>query len=236
MRAKLLIIAVRHIEAHNSGFHQRRRCADGIEVVILFDAVHNGLRCDSVAETPAGNGIGLGQARTADRPLPHARQTVHVDMLVSIIDDMLVDLVHDGKRIILDAEFRNQFQFVVGEDFAGWIRRIADQNGLRALLESVFQHICIEVEFWRYQRYEDRFTVRHNSLRAVIFKIRGEHDDLVARIGQGKDCIDHGFCRADGYDHIGIRVECASHEAPSFAGQCLTEVRCAHRDGVLVRA
>ena len=199
MRAKLLIIAVRHIEAHNSGFHQRRRCADGIEVVILFDAVHNGLRCDSVAETPAGNGIGLGQARTA-------------------------------------AEFRNQFQFVVGEDFAGWIRRIADQNGLRALLESVFQHICIEVEFWRYQRYEDRFTVRHNSLRAVIFKIRGEHDDLVARIGQGKDCIDHGFCRADGYDHIGIRVECASHEAPSFAGQCLTEVRCAHRDGVLVRA
>ena len=44
------------------------------------------------------------------------------------------------------------------------------------------------------------------------------------------------FGRADGHDHIRFRVECASHEAPSLTRQCLTEVRCAHRDGVLVRA
>ena len=62
MRAELLIIAVRHIEAHNGGFHQRRRRTDGIEVVVLLDAVHDGLRRDGVAEPPAGDGIRLGKA------------------------------------------------------------------------------------------------------------------------------------------------------------------------------
>ena len=157
-------------------------------------------------------------------------------MLVAVIDDMLIDLVHDGERIVFDAEFGNKLQLVIGEDLTGRVRRVADQNGLCALLERILQHICIEVELWRHQRHEDRLAVSHNGLRAVIFEIWGEHDDLIAGICQGKDRVDHGLGRADGYDHICIRVKRAAHEAAGLARQRLPEVRRAHRDGVLVRA
>ena len=157
-------------------------------------------------------------------------------MLVAVIDDMLIDFVHNGKRVILDAQLGNELQLVIGEDLAGRVRWVADQNGLRTLLERVFQHICVEIELRRYQRNENRLTVSHDGLRAVILKIRGEHDDLVAGVRQGKDRVDHGLGRADGHDHIRFRVKRASHEATSLAGQRLPEVRRAHRDGVLVRA
>ena len=70
--AKLAVVFIRHLEAHNSGLHQRRSRADGVKVVVLLDPVHDGLRSDRVAEPPAGDGVGLGQARAADCPLPHA--------------------------------------------------------------------------------------------------------------------------------------------------------------------
>ena len=157
-------------------------------------------------------------------------------MLAAVVDDVLIHLVHDGVNVVADAEVGDGLELFLGEDLAARIGGVADQNCLRMLTERIFENLGVKVERRGNERNEDRRAVCHDRLRAVVFKIRGEHDDLVARIGQGKDCIDHGFCRADGYDHIGIRVECASHEAPSFAGQCLTEVRCAHRDGVLVRA
>ena len=157
-------------------------------------------------------------------------------MLVAVIDDMLIDLVHNGKRVILDAQLGNELQLVIGEDLAGRVRWVADQNGLRALLERVFQHICVEIELRRYQRNENRLTVSHDGLRAVILKIRGEHDDLVAGVRQGKDRVDHGLGRADGHDHIRLRIERAAHEAAGLAGKRLPEIRRAHGDGVLVRA
>ena len=234
--AEFLIIAVRHVKAHNGSLHQRRRRTDGVKVVVLLDAVHNWLRRDGVAKPPAGDGIRLGQARAADCALPHSGQAVHINMLVTFIDDMLIDLVHDGERVILDAELGNELQLVIGKDLAGRVRRVADQNGLCTLPERVLQHVCIEIEFRRDKRHKDRFTVGHDGLRAVILEIRGEHDDLIAGIRQGKDRIDHCLGRTDGHDHIGIRVKRAAHEAPGLAGQRLPEVRRAHRDGILVRA
>ena len=234
--AEFLVVAVRHVEADHSGLHQRRRRADGIEVVVLLDAVHDGLRRDGVAETPAGDGVGLGKARAADRALPHAGQAVHIDVLVALVDNVLIHLVHDGERVILDAQLRDELQLVVSEHLAGGVRRVADEDGLCALFERVFQHVCIEVERRRDQRDEDRFTVSHDGLRAVVLKIRGEHDDLVAGVRQGEDRIDHGLGRADGHDHIRLRIERAAHEAAGLAGKRLPEIRRAHGDGVLVRA
>ena len=155
-------------------------------------------------------------------------------MLVAVIDDMLIDFVHNGKRVILDAQLGNELQLVIGEDLAGRVRWVADQNGLRALLERVFQHICVEIELRRYQRNENRLTVSHDGLRAVILKIRGEHDDLVAGVRQGKDRVDHGLGRADGHDDVRIRVNGNAHEPAALAADRAAEIRRAHRDRVLV--
>ena len=78
-------------------------------------------------------------------------------------------------------------------------------------------------------------TIDHERLRTVVFKIRREHDNLVAGVRQGKERIDHRLGRADGDDHIRFRVERAPHKAPAFARERPPEVGRAHGDGVLVR-
>ena len=104
MCAEFLVVAVGELKTHDGGFHQGRGHTYGVEIVILLYAVHYRFGCDCVAQSPAGDRIGLGKARTAYCALPHARETVHVDVLVSVIDDVLVDLVHDCIDIVLHAE------------------------------------------------------------------------------------------------------------------------------------
>ena len=119
--AELAVVFIRHLEANDGRFHQRRSRADGVKVVVLLDPVHDGLRSNRVAEPPAGNGVGLRQARAADRPLPHAGKRGHVDHLPAVVDNVLIDLVHDGVYIVLDAELGNKLQLFVGKDLAAGV-------------------------------------------------------------------------------------------------------------------
>ena len=234
--SKLAVVFIWHLEAHNSGLHQRRSRADGVKVVVLLDPVHDGLRSDRVAEPPAGNGVGLRQARTADRPLPHAGKRGHVDHLPAIVDNVLIDLVHDGIDVILDAELRNKLQLLIGKDLAAGVRGVADEDGLRVLPERVLQDLRVKMERRGNELHENRLAVRHNGLRAVVFKIRREHDDLVARVRERKNGVDHSLGRADGHDDVRIRVNGNAHEPAALAADRAAEIRRAHRDWVLVRA
>ena len=42
--SKLAVVFIRHLEANDGRFHQRRSRADGVKVVVLLDPVHDGLR------------------------------------------------------------------------------------------------------------------------------------------------------------------------------------------------
>lgn len=170
MCAKLVIVAQRHMEADDGGLHQRRRAADGIEVVVLANARHDVLRRDGVAESPAGDGVGLGERRAGDRALPHTGEAVHVDVLAAVVDDVLVHLVHDGVNVVADAEVGDGLELFLGEDLAARVRWITDDDGLCAAAESVLEHVRVKGERRRVQGNEDRLAVGHDDLCAVVFK------------------------------------------------------------------
>ena len=156
-------------------------------------------------------------------------------MLAAVVDNMLIDLVHNGVDVILDAKIGDGFQFIISKHLAAGIGGVTDQNSLDAGLEGVLNDLGIKIEGGRHQGNEHRLTVGKNGLGAVVLKIGGEHGDLVAGVGQGKDGVHHGLRGADGDDHIRVGVQGAAHKAAGLPGQRLAEVWRAHGDGVLVR-
>ena len=68
----LLVIAVVEVEGGDDGFLQGSGGTHGEEVVDLLDALGNLGRGDGVAQTPAGDGVRLGQRTAADGALEHA--------------------------------------------------------------------------------------------------------------------------------------------------------------------
>ena len=70
----------------------------------LLDALGDLGRGDGVAQTPAGDGVGLGQRAAADGSIEHAGQRGHIDVLVGRVDDVLVYLVGNAVGVVLFAE------------------------------------------------------------------------------------------------------------------------------------
>ena len=155
---------------------------------------------------------------------------------MTLVDDVLVHLVHDGVDIIFDAQVGDELQLGLSEHLAAGIGGIADQDGFGILLEGLLQHGGIKVERRGHQGNVDGLAVGHDDLRVVVFKIGREQDHLVTGIGEGEDGIHHSLSRADGHHHFGVGVQLAAHEAAALAGQRLAEVGRAHGDGILVGA
>ena len=56
-----LVIVITEAESGNGSLLKRRSCTDCKEVVDLLDSIYDMRRCDDIAKSPAGNGIGLGK-------------------------------------------------------------------------------------------------------------------------------------------------------------------------------
>ena len=78
-------------------------------------------------------------------------------MLVAVIDDMLIDFVHNGKRVILDAQLGNELQLVIGEDLAGRVRccllytsrcnrKLVQELGREPTLEEIAAELNLPIE------------------------------------------------------------------------------------------
>ena len=114
--------------------------------MILSDTRHDRLRRDGVAESPAGDRIGLGKRGAGHRAFPHAGEAVHINVLAAIVNDMLIHLVHDGVNIVADAKLGNDPELFLGEDLAAGVRGVADDDGLCTAAEGVLQYVRVEGE------------------------------------------------------------------------------------------
>ena len=77
-------------------------------------------------------------------------------MSVRRVDDVLVHLVGDDESIVFAGEFAGESQFLLREDLAAGVRRIADDNGPRFLGESTAQFVTVKAETGRVQRHVTR--------------------------------------------------------------------------------
>ena len=76
---------------------------------------------------------------------------MHVDVLMRGIDDVLVRLVGDDKGIVLFGEIEDHLQLGTGEDLAGGVGWIADDDGLGTLCEGACEFIGIKAKLRRTQ-------------------------------------------------------------------------------------
>ena len=89
-----------------------------------------GLGADE-ADFPAGEAEDLAGGADLDGALAHARMRDQRQMLQSVEDDMLPDLVAQGDRVEIDAIARQEIELRGGKHRARRIERVVEQHDLR---------------------------------------------------------------------------------------------------------
>jgi len=88
------------------------RCggADVGEVVEVADGGEPLGASGEIAETPAGDGEGLGEAGDGDGAFGHAGEGGDAEVLCAFVEEVLVHLVREDEEIVLDGEGGEEFE------------------------------------------------------------------------------------------------------------------------------
>ena len=231
----LIVIAVVEVEGGHDGFLQGSGGTHGEEVVDLLDALGNLGRGDGVAQTPTGDGVGLGQRAAADGALEHAGQRGHIDMLVGRIDDVLVDLVGDAVGVVLFAQVGDKSELFARKDLAAGVGRVAQDDCLGLVVaEGRLEDLAIEVERGRVERHIDGLGARENRVGTVVLVERREDDNLVSGVRNRHHGGHHGLGGAACDYDVLVGVDRHAHKVLLLGRERLAHGLGAPSDGVLV--
>ena len=231
----LIVIAVVEFEGGDDGFLQGSGGAHGEEVVDLLDALGDFGRGDSVAQTPAGDGVRLRQRAAADGALKHAGQRGHIDVLVGRVDDVLVYLVGDAVGVVLFAEVGDKGELIACKDLAAGVGRVAQDDGLGVVVaEGRLECLAVKVECGRVERHVDGLGPRKDRVGAVVLVERREDDDLVAGVCDRHHGGHHCLGGAAGDHDVLIGVDRHAHKVLLLGGKRLAHGLGAPSDGVLM--
>src|SRR5439155_6940365 len=117
---------------------QRMRRADGQEVVNLTDPGGQRGWSDEPADTPSSHRIGFAGAADRDRSVGHAWKGGDAEVAAAI-NEVLIDLVGDRNRIVIDAELRDQPELRMRIHLAGRVVRRVDHDRPGPLVERLPQ-------------------------------------------------------------------------------------------------
>ena len=232
---QFIVVGGREFEAGDRGFLQWRGGSHGEEVVHLAGLLDDGGCGHDVTQTPAGDGIGLGERIAGDGALKHARQGGEADVLVRRIDDVFVHLVGDDEGVVLFGEAADLQEFGAGEDLAGGVGGIAEDDGFGLLGECGGEHCGVVAEPGRMQGHVDGHGTGEDGISGVVFVKWREDDDLVPGIAGGHHGGHHGLGAAAGDDEVLIGIDAQAGVAIDLGRQRLAEPGSAPGDGVLVK-
>ena len=100
---------------------------------------HKLLRAHRPAETPAGHGVGLGEAVHDDGALLHAVDLCEADMAVGTVGQAVVDLIGEHHDVGLADDVRDRLKLVAVHDRAGRVVRIGQHKHLRFGRDVLFE-------------------------------------------------------------------------------------------------
>jgi hypothetical protein len=207
MRGQLVEVGRRQVEREGRRLLQRRRGADGQEVVHLADAGGERRRRHRPADAPAGHAEGLRHAVDRHRAIGHPLDRHQRHVAGAVVDDVLVDLVGDRDDVPRAAEGGDRLELVAAEDLAGGVvRRVDDDRpGLRR--ERRGELVGIERPAGRAQRHVPGRGARQDGVRAVVLVERLEDDHLVAGIDDPEQAGDHRLGRSAADRHLRVGVD-----------------------------
>src|SRR6266550_4040398 len=141
--------------------------ANGEEVVDLSDPCSQGRRGDQPSNSPSCDRESLARAADADCSIGHPLNRGDADMFPAI-NEMLVDLIGDRNRVMLDAEFTDQIELTPREHLScGVVRRVDDYRSSPAV-ERASQLVIVERPIRSSQRYIAGNGAAKNAVRSVV--------------------------------------------------------------------
>ena len=231
---EIAIVLVGQPERDGTGLLQRRGRADSEKVVDLSDRAGERGRRNRPADTPAGDAVGLRQAVDRHRAIGHPINRRDRNVPVTVVGNVLVDLIRDRSRVPFAAERADRFELLSGEHLAGRVVRRIDDDGLRAGVERRGQLVGIERPVWLAQRDVSRRGARQNRIRPVVLVEGLEDDDFVARIDEGHHGGHHRLGRAAAHRDLLVGNHAESVAPLELASDRLAQRARAPRDRVLV--
>src|SRR5262249_36842978 len=98
-------------------------------------------------------------------------------------------------------------KFFPAKDLPRWIVRSIDDDGLGIVIEGSREFSFIERPVGPSELYVARSGARDNGVRTIVFVERFENDNLVTRIDDCEQHIDHGFGRAARDGDLALRID-----------------------------
>ena len=234
--AQTFIVACGHGQTGDGGLLQGCGCTDSQEIMHLAGALDDVGRADEVAQTPAGDGVGLGEGVAGDGVLEHTGQAGHADVLCRGVDDVLIHLIRHHKSVVLDGKPGDGFQLVAAEDLAAGVGGVAEDKRLGTLGKALLDEAQIELILRRHQRDVDGFSPREDGVCAVVLVKRREDHHLVAGVADGHHGGHHGLGAAAGDADFRVGVHLVVEGRAGLFRQRLPEVLRTEGHSVLMGA
>ena len=149
------------------------------------------LRRGSVAQTPAGHRIGLGEAVDGDGVIVDIlAQGSDADVLIAAIDQLLIDFVGQDDDAFTDGDVGQCGEFFAGIDGAGRVAGGVQDDHLRHRGHGVLELIRSELPAVFTLRFDDHRNATDDAHHfRVAGPVRSRNDHFITWIHAGKDGI-----------------------------------------------
>ena len=206
------------------------------ELLGLHGCPHQRLRPADPADLPSGGAERLAAARDGQRAFPHPRQVRHRDVLATVEDEVLVDLVGHHQQVVLERDLGDGEHLGVGEHLPGRVVRGVQQDEARARGDRRTQTFLIEGVPVDPGLEGDRHDGRAGERDAGLIRVehRLEHDDLVAVLEDAEERPGECLGGSGGDEHLGVGIDAHPPEPLLVLGDGLTELGDAEHWWILV--
>ncbi len=154
----------------------------------------------------------------------------------AVVHEVLVDLVGHDDRVVLVRQLDEQGERLAGEGGAGRVVRVVDEDQAGAIGDRRAEVVVVGLEVGTAQRHGRVDAAREVDHGAVLVVERLEGEHLVALVDEGEHGRGDRLGRAGGDQHLAVRVETDSVEAPLVLGDGRAQRGDAGRRRVLVDA
>ena len=203
--AELLEVGVGRGKGGGGGDLERRRRAEGRELVRRADPGGEAGGRDRPADLPAREREALAEAAEDDGPLAEAG--LERERPVRDVEpEFLVDLVAEDDEVVLDRDARDDGALLGVEDAAARIVRRVDDDHPRPGRDGRADRRLVDAEPGRLERHDARYPARDLDARGVRVVVRLEEDDLVARIEEAGHAVEDRLGRAAGDDDLALAI------------------------------
>src|SRR5579875_1751509 len=152
----------------------------------IRNGAHPAFVGSQIANTPSSHAEGLRQTGNRNRMSGHSRQRGRREMLGSIEEKILINLVREQEEIVLKHKFSDLLKFALSEDLSARVRWGIKNKRPGAGRNGGAQSFKVNLPVVRQQWHGDRFYAEAQQGVDVVPIERFKQHHLIARVQQGQ--------------------------------------------------